>query len=64
MPEFKEADWIMSHVRSGIDIFEREYDTFDYVENNQDIPEYIKANPERFSYMLHRKNRPNTGFLD
>ncbi|KAG0048832.1 hypothetical protein BGZ83_006272 [Gryganskiella cystojenkinii] len=63
-PYVRDPEYIKDHVRRGVDIFEREYDQFNYIENNQDLPEYIKANPEKFSYMLKRKDLPNAGFVD
>lgn len=62
--KYKTRAWILDAIKEGRDLFERQYDTFDYVPNNQDLPAYVSENKEKFSYMLLRHNQSNAGFLD
>ncbi|KAL0943690.1 glycosyltransferase family 17 [Colletotrichum truncatum] len=62
-PEFKDPDNIVEVARRGLDIFRRPDSHFDRVENNQDIPDYIKRNPEKFKFLVDR-DPPNANFRD
>jgi beta-1,4-mannosyl-glycoprotein beta-1,4-N-acetylglucosaminyltransferase len=61
--EFRDRTHIVDRVRKGLDLFDRQREEYVRVNNNQDIPEYLKANRERFSYLLDR-DAWNAGFLD
>ncbi|KAG0042182.1 hypothetical protein BGZ83_000795 [Gryganskiella cystojenkinii] len=63
-PQYKTRKWILDAVKEGRDLFERDYDQFEYVKNNKDVPIYVAQNREKYSYMLQRHNLPNAGFLD
>jgi beta-1,4-mannosyl-glycoprotein beta-1,4-N-acetylglucosaminyltransferase len=54
--KIRDPKWIADHVRSGVDIFERQVDKFFVMENNMDIPELLKVQSDRFSYMTNRRN--------
>ncbi|KAF9923255.1 hypothetical protein BGZ67_009915 [Mortierella alpina] len=56
--------WILDHFSQGIDLFDRGGEIYDYVEDNQDLPQYIRSNSEKFSFMLRRKGLANAGFID
>jgi beta-1,4-mannosyl-glycoprotein beta-1,4-N-acetylglucosaminyltransferase len=62
-PEFKIPSEVVRRVRNGIDLFDREDNRFKKVEFNDDIPEYLKHNRERFNYLLDR-DPPNANFRD
>ncbi|TDZ40031.1 hypothetical protein C8034_v011437 [Colletotrichum sidae] len=61
-PEFKDPDWIVQVARRGNDIFGRE-SNLDRVEENHDVPDYVKRNSDKFSYLLNR-DPPNANFKD
>ncbi|KAF9942137.1 hypothetical protein BGZ67_002772 [Mortierella alpina] len=56
--------WILDHFSQGIDLFERSGEIYDYIGDNQDLPQYVRNNSARFSYMLRRKGLANAGFTD
>ncbi|KAF9945768.1 hypothetical protein BGZ72_000991 [Mortierella alpina] len=56
--------WILDRFSQGIDLFDRDDELYDYIEDNQDLPQYIRDKSTRFSYMLRRKGLPNAGFID
>lgn len=60
---FRDRDRIVEKVREGKDLWNRKGIEFDRVEDNQDIPEILKLEKERFRYMIHR-DAPNAGFED
>lgn len=62
-PEFKIPSEVVRRVRNGIDLFDREDNRFKRVDFNDDIPEYLKHNRERFNYLLDR-DPPNANFRD
>lgn len=61
--EFMNKEWIIDHVRYGIDLFERPGEYYEYIEDNQDIPNYINKNRKKFAYMLDRRN-DYAGFIE
>lgn len=61
---FRKKEWILDHYNQGTDLFGRSGEKVDYTENNQDLPQYIRDNPVKFSYMLQRKGLANAGFID
>lgn len=55
---------LLQKVRMGKDIFEREGEIFDRVEDNSDLPNHIKINQDgKYNYMLNR-DPPNANFVD
>ncbi|KAF9906204.1 hypothetical protein BX616_000787 [Lobosporangium transversale] len=63
-PKYKERQWILERYSQGLDLFERDWDRFEYVANNKDLPKFILDNPKRFEYMTSRKGKANAGFVD
>ncbi|KAF9969310.1 hypothetical protein BGZ65_012050, partial [Modicella reniformis] len=61
---FKDWKWILEHFSQRIDLFERQGEEYEYIATNEDVPHYVLANREKFSYMLERRGRPNAGFID
>jgi beta-1,4-mannosyl-glycoprotein beta-1,4-N-acetylglucosaminyltransferase len=61
--ENRDRTHIVDRVRKGLDLFDRPGEEYERVDNNQDIPEYLRMNRERFSYLLDR-DAWNAGFLD
>ncbi|ORY53503.1 hypothetical protein BCR33DRAFT_1781 [Rhizoclosmatium globosum] len=62
-PEYLTRENILSGFRYGYDLFGRNGDQFQYVEDNLDVPDWIAANRERFEYALYRRNEW-AGFVD
>ncbi|KAK1453641.1 glycosyltransferase family 17 [Colletotrichum melonis] len=62
-PEFKDPDWIVSVARRGHDIFGRGESNFDRIEENHDVPDYVKKNSDKFKYLLDR-DPLNANFRD
>lgn len=60
---FRDPQRIVSKVREGKDIWDRSRDQFDLVVGNEDVPGFVKADAERFGYLLQRTG-PNGGFED
>ncbi|KAJ3408668.1 hypothetical protein HDV05_004784 [Chytridiales sp. JEL 0842] len=54
---------IVDHFRFGFDLFDRGGLYYYYIEENEDVPGHVERNPERFAYMLDRRNE-YAGFLD
>lgn len=61
--EFRDRDRILDRVRHGKDLWDREGEMFDRIEDNRDVPSYLLHNTERFGYMLDRDG-PTAGFKD
>lgn len=61
--EFKDPDKIVGRVRGGRDMFDRENEHFDRVEDNPDVPKFLVENPEKFMYLLDR-DPLNANFKD
>lgn len=61
--EFRDKKTIADRVRRGKDLWMRWGENYDRVENNEDIPDYLKSNKEKFEYMLDR-DAENAGFVD
>jgi beta-1,4-mannosyl-glycoprotein beta-1,4-N-acetylglucosaminyltransferase len=61
--EFRDRTHIVDRVRKGLDLFDRPGEEYIRIDNNQDIPEYLKINRDRFIYLLDR-DAWNAGFLD
>ncbi|KAK3826113.1 MAG: glycosyltransferase family 17-domain-containing protein [Benniella sp.] len=62
--QFKTRKWILNQFSKGLDLFDRQSEKYEHITNNQDLPAYVKANQEKFSYMLHRWEKPDAGFTD
>jgi beta-1,4-mannosyl-glycoprotein beta-1,4-N-acetylglucosaminyltransferase len=60
---YRDKDRIAERVRHGIDLWDREGETFERIENNVDIPKILLAQRERFLYLLDRDG-PSAGFSD
>ncbi|KAK3941503.1 glycosyltransferase [Diplogelasinospora grovesii] len=61
--EFRNKDRIADAVRKGKDLWDREGQEFDRIENNTDVPKFLLQNRERFRYMLNRDGA-SAGFAD
>ncbi|KAF9163046.1 hypothetical protein DFQ26_002989 [Actinomortierella ambigua] len=61
---FMQSEWILNHVRDGIDLFERGSEVYDYIKDNKDVPSYVATHADKFSHQLHRKDKYNAGFKD
>jgi beta-1,4-mannosyl-glycoprotein beta-1,4-N-acetylglucosaminyltransferase len=62
-PEIRDPTRIVRVVQNGLDLYEDGREFYDRVESNPDIPEFIRANEEKFSYMINR-DAPNANFRD
>ncbi|KAI0484808.1 glycosyltransferase family 17 protein [Xylariaceae sp. FL0804] len=60
---FRDRDRIADRVRNGKDLWDREGEEYERVDNNQDIPPPLLAKPSRFSYLFNRDG-PTVGFSD
>ncbi|OJD15135.1 hypothetical protein AJ78_04592 [Emergomyces pasteurianus Ep9510] len=62
-PEFREPHEIVRRVRNGLDLFDRKSQLYERVQADYDVPGYVKANKERFAYLLNR-DPENANFKD
>ncbi|KAL8822514.1 MAG: hypothetical protein Q9191_006753, partial [Dirinaria sp. TL-2023a] len=64
-PFFTQEQRLLQLVRQGLDLFDREGEVYDRIDNNPDVPEYLKREDikEKFAYMLDR-DPPSANFLD
>ncbi len=62
-PEYREREGIVRRVRNGLDLFDRTGEYYDKIDSNPDVPEYMKRNKEKFSYILDR-DPENANFRD
>ena len=55
-PYFLDTGRLLRHVRGGEDLFERETQFYDRIDDNPDVPAYLQNNEtrEKFDYMLNR----------
>ncbi|KAF3921107.1 hypothetical protein AA313_de0209530 [Arthrobotrys entomopaga] len=60
---YKDHKQILQHVRYGIDLFDRGGEQYDRVEDNSDVPGFLKENEEKYLFMLDR-DPENANFLD
>lgn len=58
-PRFTNRSKILYNVRYGEDLYDRGDQIYQYIADNQDIPEYVKKNSERFKYLIDRN--PTSG---
>ncbi|KAK4157803.1 glycosyltransferase [Chaetomidium leptoderma] len=61
--KFRERKRIAKRIRKGEDLWDREGQVYDRVDDNEDVPGFLLENRERFAYMLNRDG-PNAGFTD
>jgi len=63
--EYANKERMVDRIRKGLDLWDRPRETFSRVENNEDIPEFLKETnaKSRFAYLLNRDG-PNAGFTD
>ncbi|KAK3335499.1 glycosyltransferase family 17 protein [Cercophora scortea] len=61
--EFRDRDRIVDRVRRGKDLWDRVGEEFDRVENNTDVPRFLREYPERFPYLTNRDGA-SAGFSD
>lgn len=61
--EFRDKKQIADRVRSGKDLWMRWGENYDRVDDNEDIPQYLKENRGKFEYMLDR-DKDDAGFVD
>jgi beta-1,4-mannosyl-glycoprotein beta-1,4-N-acetylglucosaminyltransferase len=62
--QFQAQEHILARYRTGKDLFDRASEVYVRVENNDEIPELVKAQPERFAYMTNRTTLVDVGFRD
>ncbi|GAO18825.1 hypothetical protein UVI_02029940 [Ustilaginoidea virens] len=61
--KYRDPAWIADHVRAGKDMYERDSEIFDRVDDNADIPDHIARHKDKFSYMVSRDG-DSSGFAD
>jgi beta-1,4-mannosyl-glycoprotein beta-1,4-N-acetylglucosaminyltransferase len=61
--EYRDPTGIVDRVRNGLDLWDRKGQTYEKIPDNQDIPEILKSQTEKFKYLLDREG-PNAGFTD
>ena len=64
-PYMLDQQRLLRKVRQGEDLFERETEVFDRIDDNMDVPMYLlqDRNRQKFAYMLDR-DPPNANFQD
>ncbi|KAG0353518.1 hypothetical protein BG005_007192 [Podila minutissima] len=62
--DYQKKEWILDHYRRGEDLFGRASEVVTIIPTNFDIPDYIRYNRNKYSYMLERNGAPNAGFTD
>ena len=63
-PYFLDEQRLLQNVRMGKDLFERETEIFDRMDDNPDIPRYLKRDHEKkYDYLLNR-DPLNANFVD
>ncbi|KAK3996814.1 glycosyltransferase [Cladorrhinum sp. PSN332] len=60
---FRDRKRIADRIRNGKDMWDREGEVYDRIENNQDVPSLLLLERERFGYLLNRDG-PTAGFKD
>jgi beta-1,4-mannosyl-glycoprotein beta-1,4-N-acetylglucosaminyltransferase len=63
LDRYKDPQQIMEHVRYGIDLYERQGEDYDRIEDNPDVPDFLKENRENYLFLLDR-DPENANFLD
>lgn len=62
-PEYRDRERIVERVRSGMDLWDRQGEMYDLIEDNQDVPLPLKLERDRWRYLLER-NGTSAGFSD
>lgn len=64
-PYYLDPARLVDRIRNGKDMFERPEQIYDRIDNNSDIPSYLRSdeNRNRFAYLLDR-DPPNANFRD
>ncbi|KAI4870409.1 glycosyltransferase family 17 protein [Hypoxylon rubiginosum] len=60
---FRSRDRIADRVRNGKDLWDREGEEYERIDNNKDIPSALLGNRDKYSYLLDRDG-PTAGFKD
>ena len=60
---YRDPDRIANRVRNGKDLWDREGQFYERIENNRDIPGLLLKQPDRFPWLTNRDG-PTAGFLD
>lgn len=61
---YRTREHILDRYRHGKDLFDRPGEEYLYLSNNQDYPQLVQSQAERFLYMTKRSNLSNVGFID
>ncbi|KAF2664584.1 hypothetical protein BT63DRAFT_93005 [Microthyrium microscopicum] len=61
--KYRDTERIVAYIREGKDLWDRETEIFDRIDNNLDVPAMILEQPDRFAHLLDR-DTPNAGFKD
>jgi len=61
--EFRDKARIVNRVRNGQDLWDRPGQTYNRLEQNQDVPEVVKSDERRWAYLLDRDGE-NASFTD
>ncbi|TVY89452.1 Beta-1,4-mannosyl-glycoprotein 4-beta-N-acetylglucosaminyltransferase [Lachnellula willkommii] len=61
--QFRDRRRISDRVRQGLDLWDREGEIYDRIEGNEDVPDFLKTDREKFHYLLDRDG-PSAGFKD
>lgn len=62
-PEFTDRSKILQRVRQGRDPYNRTTKTYDRIDRNPDVPQYLLDRPDRFAYLIDR-DPANANFKD
>lgn len=62
-PDFKDPKKILDRVRFGIDFYDRDDSHFDRYDENCDVPDFLKANKDKYAYTMDR-DPPSGNFKD
>ena len=64
-PYFLDTGRLLHRIRRGEDLFERQSELYDRIDDNPDVPAYLQTeeNRQKFAYMLDR-DPPNANFRD
>jgi len=60
---FRDRDRIAQRVRNGKDLWDRDGEVYDRVDNNTDVPKFLLDHPDKFQYLLNR-DAESAGFID
>jgi beta-1,4-mannosyl-glycoprotein beta-1,4-N-acetylglucosaminyltransferase len=63
LDRFKDPQQILRRVRNGIDMYERSGSEYDRIEDNRDVPDFLRANEEKYKFVFNR-DPENANFVD